>query len=134
MAALDRDELRDVERATAAESFLPLSAKDYHVLMVLLDEESHGYGMVKDIEERTEGRIRLEAANLYRVIRRLIRDGLVSEADRRPTPETEMEERRRYYAITDLGRAVVALEAERMRSLVDEARSRAIIPDSSEAK
>jgi DNA-binding PadR family transcriptional regulator len=117
-----------------AETFLPLSAKDYHVLMVLLDEESHGYGMVKDIEERTDGRIRLEAATLYRVIRRLIRDGLVAEADRRPAPESEMEERRRYYRITALGRKVVTLEAERMRSLVDEARTRAIIPDSSEAK
>lgn len=118
----------------AAASFLPLSAKDYHVLMVLLDDESHGYGMVKDIEERTDGRISLEAANLYRVIRRLIRDGLVAEADRRATPETEHDERRRYYRITALGREVVALEAERMRALVDEARTRAIIPDSTEAK
>jgi len=114
--------------------FLPLSAKDYHVLMVLIDRESHGYGMVKEIEERSGNSIRLEAANLYRVIRRLIRDGLVAEADRRPTPETEMEERRRYYRITPLGREVVALEAERMRSLVDEACARAIIPDSSEAR
>lgn len=118
----------------AAESFLPLSAKDYHVLMVLLDGDCHGYGMVKDIEERTGGRIRLEAANLYRVIRRLIRDGLVAEAERRPAPETEMEERRRYYRISALGREVVALEAERMSALVEEARARAIIPDSSEAR
>jgi len=118
----------------AAASFIPLSAKDYHVLMVLLDSESHGYGMVKDIEERTDGRISLEAANLYRVIRRLIRDGLVAESDRRATPETEADERRRYYRITTLGRGVLALEAERMRALVDEARSRAIIADSPEVK
>ncbi|MGD8328283.1 MAG: PadR family transcriptional regulator [Acidobacteriota bacterium] len=128
------NDIKTVEVDAAAASFLPLSAKDYHVLMVLLDDESHGYGMVKEIEERTDGRISLEAANLYRVIRRLIRDGLVAEADRRATPETEQEERRRYYRITALGREVVALEAERMRALVDEARSRAIIADSTEAK
>jgi DNA-binding PadR family transcriptional regulator len=128
------NDTKTVDIGAAAASLLPLSAKDYHVLMVLLDEESHGYGMVKEIEERTEGRISLEAANLYRVIRRLIRDGLVAEADRRATPETEADERRRYYRITALGREVVALEAERMRTLVDEARSRAIIADSTEAK
>lgn len=128
------NDTKTVDIDAAAASLLPLSAKDYHVLMVLLDDESHGYGMVKEIEERTDGRISLEAANLYRVIRRLIRDGLVAEADRRATPETEQEERRRYYRITALGREVLALEAERMRALVDEARTRAIIADSTEAK
>lgn len=121
-------------KTSTAEAYLPLSAKDYQVLMVLFDGEAHGYGMVKEIEERTDGRISLEAANLYRVIRRLMRDGLVAEAERRETPESELDERRRYYRITSLGREVVALEAERMRALVDEARARAIIPDSTEAR
>lgn len=100
--------------------YLPLKPVDYQILFVLLGRDLHGYAIVKAIEDRTAGRVSLEPSNLYRRIRRLMSDGLVEESDERPAPELD-DERRRYYGLTKLGRAVLAAEAERMRKLVVEA-------------
>lgn len=100
--------------------FLPLKPTDYQILFVLFQGRLHGYGMVKAIEDRTDGRVGLEPSNLYRRIRRLMRDGLVEESEERPAPELD-DERRRYYGLTSLGRKVLVAEAERMRGLVTEA-------------
>jgi DNA-binding PadR family transcriptional regulator len=105
------------------DALLPLKPQDYHILFALLGGECHGYRMVKEIARQTDGRIRMEAGNLYRSIRRLIRDGLVTESDRRPAPEAD-DERRRYYRITDFGKRVFAAETERLRSLVAAAEAR----------
>ena len=101
-------------------SHLPLRPTDYQILFVLFRGECHGYAVVKAIEDRTGGRVRLEPSNLYRRIRRLMGDGLVEESDERPAPELD-DERRRYYGLTTLGRKVLAAEANRMRALVLEA-------------
>ena len=98
-------------------ALLPLKPADYMILFVLLDRELYGYRMVKEIAERSDGQIRLEAGNLYRSIRRMIKQELIDESDRRPAPESD-DERRRYYAITDFGRRVVAADTARMRTLV----------------
>jgi DNA-binding PadR family transcriptional regulator len=111
------------DRSQKVAALLPLKPQDYHILFVLLDGELHGYGMVKQIERETGGVIRLEAGNLYRSVRRLIKQGLIVESDRRPAPESD-DERRRYYAVTKLGRQVVAAETERMRRLVAAAKAR----------
>lgn len=111
-----------MSRLAAPQRFLPLKPTDYQILFVLYRHELHGYAMVKSIAERTEGRIRLEPSNLYRRIRRLMQAGLVEESKERPSPELD-DERRRYFILTDLGRSVLAAEAERMRQLVTEAES-----------
>ena len=98
-------------------ALLPLKPADYMILFVLLQRELCGYRMVKEIAERSDGQIRLEAGNLYRSIRRMIKQELIDESDRRPAPESD-DERRRYYAITDFGRRVVAADTARMRALV----------------
>jgi len=94
---------------------IPLKPVDLQILLVLTEQDLHGYGIVKDIEARTEGQIRLEPGNLYRYIRRLESEGLVDEA----TTEAREpgEERRRYYTVTGLGRRVLQAEAARMRAL-----------------
>jgi DNA-binding PadR family transcriptional regulator len=97
--------------------------QDYYILFVLLDGECHGYRMVKEISSHTGGQIRTDAGNLYRSIRRLMKDGLVDESDRRPAPESD-DERRRYYRITELGKIVFAAETERLRSVVAAAEAR----------
>ena len=111
------------DRSNEVAALLPLKPQDYHILFVLLDGERHGYGMVKQIERETGGMIRLEAGNLYRSVRRLIKQGLIVESDRRPAPESD-DERRRYYSVTEFGRRVVAAETERMRTLVAAAKAR----------
>lgn len=94
--------------------YLPLKAVDFHILLVLTERALHGYGLVKEIEARSGGRIRLEPGNLYRYVRRLVDEDLVEPADRRATGP---DERRRYYRVTLLGRDVLAAEASRMRAL-----------------
>ncbi len=108
------------------EALLPLNPRDYLILFSLVTGERHGYGIVKEVERESRGKVQLDPANLYRSVKRLIRDGLVVEADRRPAAEAE-NERRRYYAITDFGHRVVTLEAARLAELADAARARNLI-------
>jgi len=83
-----------------------------------LDGQRHGYGIVKDIQERTAGALSLEPGNLYRVLRRLLELEYIREAARGPTPESG-DERRRYYAATKRGREALTAEVARMRTLVE---------------
>jgi DNA-binding PadR family transcriptional regulator len=103
------------------ESFLPLKTEALLVLLVLARRERHGYGIIRDVEARSHGEIRLHTGALYRLLRRLRSDGLIAESDRRPTPEAD-EERRRFYRLTPLGDAVVTAETARMSRLVRAAR------------
>jgi len=111
------------------QSLIPLNPRDYLILFTLVSEDRHGYGIVKRVEADSGGQVSLDPANLYRAIKRLIRTGLVVEADERPAPESGGQ-RRRYYAITDFGREVVALEAARLARLADAARVEKLIPES----
>jgi DNA-binding PadR family transcriptional regulator len=111
----------------SAESQIPLNPRDYLILFSLISGERHGYGIVKQVEADSGGQVALDPANLYRAIKRLIRDGLVEEGEDRPTPESGGQ-KRRYYNITEFGREVVALEAARLAALADAARSENLIP------
>lgn len=97
--------------------FLPLRPVEYLVLLALVEQDQHGYGLVKEIAERTEGVVQLAPGNLYRVIKRLAADGLVEPAERRAVPELE-DERRLYYSLTRLGARVAALEGQRLHALL----------------
>jgi DNA-binding PadR family transcriptional regulator len=109
---------------TKPESYLPLRPVDLQLLLALADGELHGYGLVQAMAERTDGLIRLEPGNLYRVIRRLLADGLVAESPRRAAADLA-DQRRRYYRITALGERVAAAEVRRLRALVGSAAVRA---------
>lgn len=113
-------------RKPTIDDMLPLKPVDFLVLMVLAENERHGYGIVQDIAESTRGGIRLVPGNLYSVLRRLIHLGIIQEAARRPAADLD-DERRRYYAITALGTRVLKAEAERLRDLVALAESRSIL-------
>ncbi len=103
------------ESSAQAEDFLPLTARDFYILFFLAQGERHGYGLVKEIAEYSRDTVRLDPANLYRAIQNLADAGLVVDGPRRIDGPTGRE--RRYHAITDLGRAVVAAEAGRMAEL-----------------
>jgi DNA-binding PadR family transcriptional regulator len=104
-------------RQAEVEALLPLKAVELEVLLALVDEERHGYAIVQQISERTGGVIRLEPGNLYRVIKRLLADGLVDESARRPAAAAA-DERRRYYRLTPLGARVANAELSRLRALL----------------
>jgi len=108
------------------EDFLPLKPVEFLILMTVAAGERHGYGIMLDIAERTRGSVRLEAGGLYRSIRRLLADKLLTESSRRPATDLD-DERRRYYALSPLGKRVVAAEALRLRALVREAEASRII-------
>jgi len=109
------------------EAILPLQPTSFHILLSLADEDRHGYAIIQDIARRTNGDIKLSAGTLYRSIQRLQEQGLIVETKSRPAPE-EDDERRRYYRITPLGKAVAQAEVRRLQSLVKMARSCGVIP------
>src|SRR5688572_18354491 len=109
-----------------ADSFLPLKPVEFLILMTVASGERHGYGIMLDIAERTGGSVKLEAGGLYRSIRRLIDDRLLAESAKRPAADRD-DERRRYYALTALGRRVLAADALRLRELVRAAEASRII-------
>lgn len=100
------------------ETRLPLRPVEFRVLIALLRGDRHGYGIVQDIAERTDGRIRLVPGNLYPVLRRLVEAGLIEEGTERPAEESDHKQRR-YYAITPLGKQVAAAEAVQLKSLIE---------------
>ena len=96
---------------------LPLKADVLMILLALRDGERHGYAIMRDAAERSEGVVRLQAGALYRTLRHLLDDGLVAESAERPAPDRD-DERRRYYRLTPLGAAVLAAELARLGRLV----------------
>ena len=112
--------------APPPESFLPVKPVELLILMTVATGERHGYGIMLDIAERTGGSVRLEAGGLYRNIRRLLSDKLLTESVRRPAADLD-DERRRYYELTPLGKRVLTAEALRLRALVRAAEAIRII-------
>ena len=95
--------------------FLPLTPAAFHVLLALADGPKHGYLILKDVEERTAGDVRLSTGTLYGLIKRFLDDELIVET--RPD-----DDRRRPYKLTTFGRDVAEAEAERLEKLVHAAR------------
>lgn len=112
----------------AVEEYLPLKPDIYLILIILADGASHGYGIIKEADERSAGRVRLQAGSLYRRLKWMLEEGLIQELDPEEIGDDpaagEGDERRRIYGITERGRSLVAAEARRMAELVEAARSR----------
>lgn len=98
-------------------NFIPLRPVEFLILLSLAEQDQHGYGLTQAIADRTDGAVRLEPGNLYKVLKRLVADGLVAAAEHRQVAELD-NERRRYYRLTTLGARVAAAEAERLRTLL----------------
>lgn len=115
-------------RQRDADSLLPLTPAVFHILLSLADSERHGYGIMREVGERTGGKVNLGPGTLYRSIKVMIDEGLIQESDERPDPELD-DERRRYYRLTSFGRRVAAAEAQRLANLVLDARTKRLLPD-----
>jgi DNA-binding PadR family transcriptional regulator len=88
-----------------------------HILLAIGPEERHGYAIIGEVARITGGAVHLGPGAIYSTIRRLLDDGLIEESDERPDPELD-DQRRRYYRLTALGRAVARAEFRRLDSLV----------------
>lgn len=113
-------------RVSRPEDFLPLTPAMFHILLALADKERHGYEIMQEVQERTEGVVRIGPGTLYGSIKRMLSDGLVEESDERPDPELD-DERRRYYRLTDFGFRVARAESERLATLVKSARLKKLL-------
>jgi len=102
--------------------WLPLNPRVFAILMALSEGEAHGYRIKQSVEEHSAGTIRLDPGSLYRSIARLVDDGWILESEDPPDSGSD-DARRRYYALTALGRAVLSAEATRLAGLVDTART-----------
>ena len=103
---------------------LPLTPLSFQILVALADEARHGYGIIKEIEERSGRPLKSSTGTLYLAIQRLEQEGLVEEARGR---RGDGDSRRRYYRLTAQGREVASAEASRLDTLVGVAREKHLI-------
>jgi len=108
------------------DDFLPLTPAMFHILLALADQDRHGYEIMREVDERTAGKVRLGPGTLYGSIKRMLSDELIEELDERPDPEMD-DERRRYYRLSGFGRRVAVAEAERLAGLVKAARTKKLL-------
>ena len=103
----------------------PLTPAVFHILVALAEGERHGYAIMQDVLETTEGRIRMGPGTLYGTLKRLLEAGLIAEAGDRPDPEPG-EERRRYYRLTAQGSRAATAETHRLNQIVRAASRRGL--------
>lgn len=108
------------------EDLLPLTPAVFNILLALADGEKHGYGIMLEVEENTNGQMQMGPGTLYGSIKRMLKAGLVEETDERPDPELD-DQRRRYYRATGMGQRVLRLEAERLAGQVALARAKDLL-------
>ena len=100
----------------------PLPSAAFQILLALADEDLHGYGIMRQVEQQTSGRMRLGPGPLYSSIQTLLEEKLIEEIEAAPASE-----RRRYYRLTSAGRKLARSEAERLADLLRVARAKKIL-------
>jgi DNA-binding PadR family transcriptional regulator len=110
------------DRPRPVDPLLPLKPKALHILLAVADGPRHGYGIMQEVAERTDGQVRLWPTALYGLLRELERLDLIAESAKRPAAE-EDDERRRYFALTPRGKRVLDAEVRRLTAIVSHARA-----------
>jgi DNA-binding PadR family transcriptional regulator len=107
----------------------PLTSSVFYILLALADSDRHGLGIAADVETRTDGEVQLGPGTLYNSIKKMLADGLIAAAVRRPAPEAD-DPRRRYYSITHSGRRALEREARRLDRVLAAARDKRVLGES----
>jgi DNA-binding PadR family transcriptional regulator len=113
-------------KAKNPEELLPLTPAVFHISLALVDGERHGYGIMLDVAQQTNGLLHLGPGTLYGCLKRMLAAGLVEESDRRPDCIQD-DERRRYYRLTTLGKRVVQAESDRLLTAVRAAKTKRLL-------
>jgi DNA-binding PadR family transcriptional regulator len=108
------------------QKFNPLPSPSFQILLSLADQDLHGYGIMRQVSEQTNGRMRLGPGTLYGSIKGLLEEGLIEEVETGAGASPEVD-RRRYYRLTDAGRTLAHSEAERLADLLRVARAKKIL-------
>ncbi len=106
--------------------FIPLTPPVFHILLAISDGARHGYAVIKEVEKRSQGDVMLSTGTLYAAMKRLLGDGLIEETDS-GKDVVNVDERRRYYCLTGLGRKVARAEVNRMVDLVSIAEEKRLV-------
>ena len=112
---------------TTPNSTPPLTPAVFHILLALSSGERHGYGIMKQVETDSQGKVSMGPGTLYGSLKRMLDAGLVQESDKRVDPEMD-DERRIYYQITGMGAQALAAELERYKRIVTVAQQRKLLP------
>jgi DNA-binding PadR family transcriptional regulator len=104
----------------------PLPSAAFQILLSLADEDLHGYGIMRQVEQQTNGRMQLGPGTLYSSVQALLENGLIEEVDG-SSGSAAADERRRYYRLTSAGRKLARSEAERLADLLRVARAKKIL-------
>jgi DNA-binding PadR family transcriptional regulator len=106
----------------------PLTPAVLHILLALSTEERHGYGIMKQVERESRGRVRMGPGTLYGSLGRMMAAGLIRESDKKVDPAMD-DERRIYYALTGVGRKALRAELDRYRDVVAVATQKHLTPN-----
>ena len=106
----------------------PLTPAVFHILLALSNGELHGYGIMKQVEVDSQGKVTMGPGTLYGSLKRMLDAGLVRESDKRVDPEMD-DERRIYYQITGMGAEALAAELKRYQRIVTVAQQRKLFPN-----
>jgi DNA-binding PadR family transcriptional regulator len=104
----------------------PLPSAAFQILLALAGEDLHGYGIMRQVAEQTEGRMRLGPGTLYSSIQSLLEEKFIEQVGAREDARLG-HERRRYYRLTSLGRKLARSEADRLADLLRIARTKKIL-------
>ncbi|MEX2284858.1 MAG: helix-turn-helix transcriptional regulator [Gemmatimonadota bacterium] len=106
---------------------LPLTPLSLAILMALADGELHGYGIMKAIQQQSDGHLRAGAGSLYAALDRMERTGWIAEK----SGIDAAGETQRRFAITRAGRSVARAEAVRLAAVLRQARQQKLLPEGS---
>ena len=105
----------------------PLTPAVLHILLALSTKERHGYGIMKQVDADSQGKVKMGPGTLYGSLGRMIDAGLICDSEKKIDPDMD-DERRVYYRITALGQKALAAELERYREVVAVAKQRRLAP------
>jgi DNA-binding PadR family transcriptional regulator len=112
---------------TMKSNIQPLTPAVFHILLALSNGERHGYGIMKQVEADSQGKVTMGPGTLYGSLKRMLDAGLLRESDKRVDPEMD-DERRIYYQITGIGVKALEAELERYQRIVTIAQQRKLYP------
>ncbi len=95
----------------------------FQILLALSQGERHGYAIMQEIEDRTEGAFTIGAGTLYRALKQLVDAELIAEGKAKPKVHSQ----RRYYRLTAAGRRRAAAEARVFNGMVTWAKDSSIL-------